>query len=74
MTPTQIRLSIMTLMGVTLYQALVIRRLKKNLNRGRNQFNKLHEMTDYFLDIINENNIELTEFDIIALTAINEDK
>lgn len=60
--------------GLLIYQDLVIRRLNKRLRRGREQFYKLHEVTDYFLNIINENNIELTEFDVIALTSITEDE
>ena len=69
-----VRASIIAMMSVSLFQTLTIRRLAKELTTGRTQFNKLHEATEYLLEIINENDIELTEFDLIALTAISEDK
>lgn len=75
MTETQIkmvRILIMTMVGISFYQAAVIKRLTNQLNFGRNQFNKLHESTTYLLKIIEENDIELTEFDLIALTNISE--
>lgn len=65
---------IMTLVGITVYQAFVIRRLANELNIGERQFNKLHDAADYLLEIINENDIELTEFDLIALTSITDGK
>jgi hypothetical protein len=77
MTETQVKLirtSIMALVGISFYQAFIIRRLNNDLNRGRRQFNKLHEATEYLLEIINENDIELTEFDLIALTTISENE
>jgi hypothetical protein len=77
MTETQIKFGqilIATMMGISLYQALVIRRLVKNINFGRQQFNKLHESATYLLKIIEKNDIELTEFDLIALTVISEGK
>ena len=75
MTETQIkiiRICIATMAGVSFYQALVIRRLINRLNYGRNQFEKLHKGTIYLLEVIEKNEIELTEFDLIALTAITE--
>lgn len=77
MTETQIkiaRLLIATMVGISFYQAYVIGRLTYQLNFGRKQFYKLHEASDYLLEIINENDIELTEFDLIALNAISEGK
>lgn len=66
---------IMTVVGITIYQAFIIRRLAHDLNIGERQFNKLHDAADYLLEIINESDIELTEFDLIALTSItNSDK
>ena len=76
-TETQIkivRILIATIVGISFYQVYVIGRLTKELNFGRDQFNKLHEASDYLLEIIDKNDIELTEFDLIALTAISRDK
>lgn len=66
-------ITLVFLSGITIYQAFVIGRLLNRLKTGQRQFNKLHEISDYFLEIINENDIELTEFDLIALTAITEE-
>lgn len=77
MTETQIkivRILMATMVGISFYQAFVIKRLTNQLNFGRNQFNKLHEASDYLLEIINDNAIELTEFDLIALTSISQGK
>ncbi len=74
MTTSQAKFLVVASIGITFYQALVIRRLYKSLVFGKRQFNKLHEATDYLLEIIQENDIELTEFDIIALTTISEGK
>lgn len=77
MTETQIkivRILIASMVGMSFYQAFVIRRLTNQLNFGRHQFYKLHEASDYLLEIIQKNEIELTEFDLIALTAISEGK
>lgn len=75
MTANQIRLMLMILFtaGLPIYQFIIIRRLTNNLIRGERQFNKLHEATEYLLEVIDANNIELTEFDLIALTTISED-
>lgn len=76
MTETQIkiiRILIATIVGISFYQAVVIRRLANQLNFGRDQFKKLHEASAYLLEIIEENDIELTEFDLIALTAISQE-
>lgn len=75
MTETQVKIArflIASMVGMSVYQALVIRRLTQQLNYGRFQFNKLHEAASYLLEVIDENDIELTEFDLIALTAISE--
>jgi hypothetical protein len=75
MIETQIKLVKMltvTLVGLTFFQSFTIKRLMRELNTGRSQFDKLKEATEYLLEIINENDIELTEFDLIALTAIND--
>lgn len=74
MSDRSIRLLLMATTGISIYQAIVILRLRKTLRIGSRQFAKLHEMTDYFVEIIGKSGIELTEFDVIALTAINEDK
>jgi hypothetical protein len=62
------------LAGFSIYQSLTIISLSRRLRRGRQQFEKLHGVTNYFLEIINENDIELTEFDVIALNTITEEK
>lgn len=77
MTETQVkivRLLIASMIGISFYQAFVISRLTKELNFGRQQFDKLHEAANYLLEIINTHDIELTEFDLIALTAISQEK
>jgi hypothetical protein len=76
MTETQVKLVrflIATMVGITLYQAFTIKHLVDQLNFGRQQFNKLHEASAYLFEIIEKNDIELTEFDLIALTAIARD-
>lgn len=69
-----VRIMIITMVGISFYQALTIKRLTDRLNFGRNQFNKLHDVSNYLLEVIDKNDIELTEFDLIALTAISEGK
>jgi hypothetical protein len=61
------------MMGLSLYQALTIRRLLKNLRTGRRQFDKVKDATKYLINIIEEHGIELNEFDVIALTNIAEE-
>ena len=61
-----------SMIGMTAYQSLVIMHLNKKLNYGRNQFEKLHKGAMYLLEVIEKNEIELTEFDLIALAAITE--
>lgn len=60
------------MIGMTAYQSLVIMHLNRKLNYGRNQFEKLRKGAMYLLEVINENDIELSEFDLIALAAITE--
>lgn len=75
MTETQlkmVKLLVVGMMSVSVYQFLVIRDLVRRLDYGRDQFNKLHDGTMYLMEIIEKNDIELTEFDLIALTAITE--
>lgn len=75
-TATQVKLvraSIVALMGVSIYQALLIRKLVKNLAFGKHRFDQLRDTAEYLLDIINEHNIVLTEFDLIALSAMTKD-
>lgn len=77
MTETQlkmVRLLVVGMFSVSVYQAMVIRDLVRRLDYGREQFNKLHDGTMYLMEIIEKNDIELTEFDLIALTAITEGK
>lgn len=77
MTETQVKIAkilITSMVAMSFYQAFVIGRLSRQLNYGRQQFNKLHEGTMYLLEIIDKNDIELTEFDLIALTAISGEK
>lgn len=56
--------------GVTLFQTLTIRRIVKKYAEGHRRFETLHEGTVYLLDVIQENNIDLTDLDVIALTNI----
>lgn len=75
MTETQIKLvkiSMMFMVGITVLQARAMRQLIKNYKEGERRFENLHEGTVYLLDIIHENNIDLTEFDVIALSNIFE--
>ena len=77
MTETQVKIVkilIASMIGMSFYQSFVIRNLTKRLNYGREQFNKLHDAATYLLEVIEKNDIELTEFDLIALTAISEGK
>lgn len=75
MTEAQVKIAkllIASMVGMSFYQSFVIRRLTKQLNYGRAQFLKLHEAATYLLEVIEKSDIELTEFDLIALTAISE--
>lgn len=75
MTETQIKLvkiSMMFMVGITVLQARAMRQLIKNYKEGQRRFENLREGTVYLLDIIHENNIDLTEFDVIALSNIFE--
>lgn len=77
MTENQIKLArllIASMVGISFYQSFVIMRLTRRLNYGRDQFNKLHEAATYLLEVIDKNNIELTEFDLIALQTITGGK
>lgn len=67
-----VRLLIASMVGMSIYQSFVIMSLTRRLNYGRAQFNKLHEAATYLLEVIDKNDIVLTEFDLIALTAISE--
>ena len=69
-----VRLLIASMVGMSIYQSIVIRRLTRQLNFGRNQFVKVHDAAMYLLEVIEKNDIELSEFDLIALTAISEGK
>lgn len=66
-------LGVLVCTGVCLItQHLIARSAHKRLNEGRANFESLKEITYYLLDVINENDIEMTEFDLIALNAICE--
>jgi hypothetical protein len=58
--------------SITIYQALTIRRLSKNFAIGQQRFESLQEGANYLLNILEENDVGLTEFDLIALTEIVE--
>ena len=62
----------LTMVGVSLVQTLTIYGLKRRLDRGRKNFNQLHESTMYLIGLLEQHGVELTEFDAIALNAINE--
>jgi hypothetical protein len=75
MPETQVKLikTLLVLMtSVTFYQALTIRRLSKEFARGQRRFNNLQEGANYLLNLLEENDIALSEFDVIALTDIVE--
>jgi hypothetical protein len=59
-------------LGVTTIQTLRVYALKKRLQRGRQNFNILRDSTMYLVNLIAEHDIELTEFDVIALNTISE--
>lgn len=75
-TPNQIRavkVCVVGMMSVTIFQALTIRQMQKRLTFGRKQFDKLHEAANYILDVVvEENGVELTDFDVIALNSLLE--
>lgn len=75
-TATQVKLvksSLIFMTGIILFQAITIRRITSEFGRGQQRFHKLHEGANYLLDKIQDNGLELTEFDVIALTSILED-
>jgi hypothetical protein len=74
-TPLQIKLikaGVVGLMSITLFQALTIRQLSKEFARGQERFDNLREGANYLLGVLQENNVDLTDFDVIALTDIFE--
>lgn len=62
--------SIVLLTGIVVYQTITIRRLSKAYVRGYTKFEDLRSGTLYLLNFLEENNIDLDEFDVIALNAI----
>lgn len=75
-TPNQIKAAkfcIISMMSLSMFQALTIRNLVKNYDNGRKRFNRLHDASNYLLEIIQKHDIELTEFDLIALQSILEE-
>ena len=58
--------------GIAVVQSLKVYALKKRLRRGRSNFENRHKTALYLLSILEENNVDLSEFDVIALSAINE--
>jgi len=76
-TATQVKLVkilIVGMMSISIFQALTIRRLVKNYTRGQHRFDNLQEGASYLLDVLHANDVDLTEFDVIALTSILEGK
>lgn len=76
-TPYQVKLirtTIYGLMGLTVFQALVTRRLTRDLKYVKHQYHNLHEAAHYLLTLMEENNIALGEFDLIALKTIMEER
>lgn len=72
-TPTQVKLvktSFIFIIGFTLFQMLTIRELVRKYEEGQRRFETLHEGTVYLLNIMEENDIDMSEFDVIALTNI----
>lgn len=72
-TATQIRntkICIAAIVGISFFQSYTIARMNKDLTHGREQFNKLHGASMYLFEILERNNVELSEFDEIALTEL----
>lgn len=67
-----VKTSIVLMMGLSIFQALTIRRMAKEFAQGQHRFNNLRDGANYLLNILEENDISLTEFDVIALTDIVE--
>lgn len=77
LTVTQVQLlraSILSLMGISVFQSLVTWRLDKELRFAKIIINDLHKVNMYLLNLIDKNEIELSEFDMIALKTILEEK
>lgn len=75
-TATQVKLiktSVICMMGVVFYQTLTIRRLSQEFAYGKRRFDNLHKGASYLLNVLEANDIPLTEFDVIALTDILEE-
>ncbi len=74
-TATQIRLiraAIIAMMGISIFQSIAIRRLEGKLKRGRLRYESLKEGAEYLVTILEANQVNLTDFDVIALNNILE--
>jgi hypothetical protein len=50
-----------------------VKAVVKNLEKQKHDYKKLHNMMEYMVNIIEENEIELSEFDMVALGYLSGD-
>lgn len=75
MTESQIRLlklALLTTTGAAAVQTLRLYGLKRRYRHGKKVFLALQENAMYLLHILEENNVDLTEFDLLALNAAHD--
>lgn len=65
-----VKICIFAMVGMSIFQARTISKLVKDLNHGREQFEKLHGASMYLFEVLEKNNVELSEFDEIAIAAL----
>lgn len=70
-TKDQVHLVALISVGVCVVgQHVVAKRLVAQIDRERARYKRLNEGTQYLLSKLEENDVEISDFDLIALTAI----
>jgi hypothetical protein len=67
------RVVITALIGSQIGLMFVTRSLSKDLLRYKQEYKKLYETSQYLLHILMESNVDISEFDLIALELLSED-
>lgn len=67
-----LKASIPVLIGTVLYQGLIIRKLSHVLLYQHHMVNTLSDGTTYLVDLLEQHEVELNDFDRIALNDIFE--
>lgn len=66
----EVRTAISILVGTQIASIIIIRSLMKDLARQRREYARLFDMTQYIAHICDEQDVDLSEFDRIALDLL----